>query len=63
MPGDLQSMASQRVGLGDEAHSIMKPRGLSGTVSAAEGRMGNETGHSLAVKHAVRVTGLTQTLT
>ena len=56
-------MASQKVGLSDEAHSIMKPQGLSGTVSAAEGRMGNETGHPLAMKHAVSVTGLAQTLT
>ena len=56
-------MASQRVGLSDEAHSLMKPQGLSGIVSAAEGRMGKETGHPSVTEHAVCVRGLAQTLT
>ena len=63
VPGGRQPMASQRVGLSDEAHSLMKPQGLSGIVSAAEGRMGKETGHPSVTEHAVCVRGLAQTLT
>ena len=63
VPGGLQSMAPQRVGLSNEAHSLKKPQGLSGIVSAAEGRMGNETEHPLVMEHAVCVTGLAQALT